>query len=253
MAEASHLSPESSLEAAPRPPSFLKSALGLLRGTSRTPRDAGPTIRQMFAPTRSSRRTSDEPPDSARGMRRALKTELNRVSGSRYVLRHLAMIEHDLKTDGHDLFERLPLRVLERASAQLESLVESPVTPGVAALRSRLSVSILARERIERPARRPASAAAEIPAAARASSGGAAGVSRPPVSEPAHLDEAAHAVPATPPARTATVPRGAVSSATLAAVSAWGGADHLEVRESSFADFEQASTEWSLLDEPRQP
>lgn len=256
MAESSRLSPESSLEATPRPPSFLQSALGLFRGAGRPSREAGPTIRVMFAPTRTGRPAQDESAaevqDDPNAMRRALKVELNRVSGSRYVLRHLAKIEHDLKVHGLETFDRLPLRVLERASAQLESLVESPVTPGVAALRSRLAVAMLARERVERPGRAPA-----VP--------GASTANRPPVVPEAtappppasrHTGEAArHESAAARPPRAHAAPerdRGS-SAAALSALSAWGGEDHLEVRESSFADFEQASTEWQLLDEPRKP
>jgi hypothetical protein len=257
MAESSRLSPESSLEATPRPPSFLQSALGLFRGPSRPPREAGPTIRVMFAPTRAGRAAHDEAAaeahDDPQALRRALKAELNRVSGSRYVLRHLAKIEHDLKVHGLELFDRLPLRVLEKASAQLESLVESPVTPGIAALRSRLAVALLARERVERPGRpvagpgpstgdrRPAVPVAAAP--------------QPPAerrSGEAAVNEAAAAGRASRVHRPPERDRGS-SSATFSALSAWGGEDHLEVRESSFADFEQASTEWQLLDEPRKP
>jgi hypothetical protein len=259
MAQASRLPPESSLELEPRPPSFLQSALGLLRGASRTPREAGPTIRVMFAPTRAGRSARDaeaaDVQDDPRAMRRALKAELNRVSGSRYVLRHLAKIEHDLKVHGLDLFDRLPLRVLEKASAQLESLVVSPVTPGVAALRSRMAVAMLARERIERPAGRPSRAPLDMPSAARNPDAPghptpAPKADVPPAARPAPPDDAAG--DAEVRHSSGSTRRGAATAASLSAMSAWGGEDHLEVRESSFADFEQASTEWQLLDEPRQ-
>ncbi|MCU0775440.1 MAG: hypothetical protein MUC74_13365 [Ideonella sp.] len=256
MAESSRLSPESSLEAAPRPTSFLQSALGLFRTASRPSREAGPTIRVMFAPTRAGRQAQDESAaevhDDPKAMRRALKVELNRVSGSRYVLRHLAKIEHDLKVHGLETFDRLPLRVLEKASAQLESLVESPITPGVAALRSRLAVAMLARERVERPGR-----AAAVPGASAADRrAGVPEAATPQRPAGPHPGEAAEHEPVAARAprvhRTTERDRGS-SAAALSALSAWGGEDHLEVRESSFADFEQASTEWQLLDEPRKP
>jgi hypothetical protein len=179
----------------------------------------------MFAPSRPG---DGDAPDAAmahddpQAMRQALKHELNRVRDSRYVLRHLAKIEHDLKTQGLDMFDRLPLRVLEKAAAQLESLVEPPFAPGIAALRSRLAVAMLARERIERSSRDNA---------------------RPPGSEPARSGGSKGDGTAAPPAARR-------SAANPSSWSSWSSPEHVEVRESSFADFERASTEWQLLDEP---
>jgi hypothetical protein len=242
MAEPSGSATDSTFSGARRP-SLLRSALGLLR-PGRAPRDAGPTIRGMFAdPSRgeiaAEARVGDEP--DAAAMRHALKHELSRVNGSRYVLRHLAMIEHELKIRGLDLFDQLPVRVLQQASIQLESLVQAPVSPGVAALRSRLSVAILARERVERPAEpsteRSAGHTAERPVAAEAR--GPAAPRRAPV-RPASLGTPGVASVGTP-----------VSASTFAALMAWDGAQEVEVSEASVDDFEKATTDWQLLDEPR--
>ena len=237
MAEPSRLSPDSALESAPKV-SFLQSALGLLRGTR--PRDAGPTIRGMFAvgTVGGSRDDANEADEiDAPAMRAALKHELSRVNGSRYVLRHLAMIEHELKAQGLAVFDKLPVRVLEKAAVQLESLVQSPVSPGVAALRSRLRVAVMAREKVERPIYRTGSPATS-PVAAKAAS------TSPP-------STGGHGAARGQPFDPATLAAAPVSASTFAALTAWSGEGKLEVSEASVDDFEKATTEWTLLDEPR--
>jgi hypothetical protein len=262
MAEPSGSATDSTFSGARRP-SLLRSALGLLR-PGRPPRDAGPTIRGMFAdPSRgeapAEAGVGDEP--DAAAMRQALKQELGRVNGSRYVLRHLAMIEHELKSRGLDLFDQLPVRVLQQASIQLESLVQSPVSPGVAALRSRLSFAILSRERVERPTERPSERPTERAAERRAER-----PAEPPPEAPGYRRAGGPqpAAPGSPAAARRAPVRAAslgtpgvasvgtpVSASTFAALMAWDGAQEVEVSEASVDDFEKATTDWQLLDEPR--
>ena len=75
-----------------------------------------------------------------------LRDLFDRCSRSRAVLPHLATLEHELNQRGMPVFEELPLRVLQRAAAQLEGLAQEPVLEGIALLQARLDVSIVARE-----------------------------------------------------------------------------------------------------------
>jgi hypothetical protein len=100
-------------------------------------------------------------------MRRDLKDLLGRVRGSRYVLRHLATLEYGLKKKGEAIFDDMHLPALEKAAAQLESLIEQPVSPGVSALRARVRTSVQFRRRMAtgmplRPAETPKTVAAPL-------------------------------------------------------------------------------------------
>ena len=191
---------------------------------SRAEASAGPDTRAEIADSRCDR------------MRADLKEVFSRVNGSRFVLRHLATLEHEMKKKGDAAFEDLPLGVLQRAALQLESLIEPPVPMGVAALRSRLGVALLARERVVMPTESPI-AATTLP--------------MPP--------------PAVPPRRPGSPGPGRLASSSLAPTSATADTQpavlvrerissyiadgHIEVSEASVSDFEKAVTDWGLLQE----
>ena len=75
-----------------------------------------------------------------------LKAHLDRCSRARAILPHLATLEHELKQRGMRVFDELPLRVLQRASGQLDGLAQEPVLEGFALLQARLDLAIVARE-----------------------------------------------------------------------------------------------------------
>lgn len=76
-----------------------------------------------------------------------LKALLDRAKGSRPVLKHLAMLEIRLRLEGPAMIDTLPLETLRKVVDQLEAVLPYPVPQGVAALRARLDVALLARER----------------------------------------------------------------------------------------------------------
>jgi hypothetical protein len=76
-----------------------------------------------------------------------LKALLDRARGSRPVLKHLAMLEIRLRLEGPAVIDELPLETLRKVVEQLESVLPYPVPQGVATLRARLDVAVLARER----------------------------------------------------------------------------------------------------------
>lgn len=82
----------------------------------------------------------------ARLMAADLKAHLDRCSRARATLPHLATLEHELKQRGMQVFDQLPLRVLQRASGQLDGLAQEPILEGFALLQARLDVAIVARE-----------------------------------------------------------------------------------------------------------
>lgn len=190
----------------------------------KSPDAAGPDTRAEIADSRCER------------MRADLKEMFSRVNGSRYVLRHLATLEHEMKKKGDAAFEDLPLGVLQKAALQLESLVVPPVPVGVAALRSRLGVALLARERVVVPPEPPV-AATTMP--------------MPP--------------PAVPPRRPGSPGPGRLASSSLQPaaalqdtqpavlvrerISSYIADGHIEVSEASVSDFEKAVTDWGLLQE----
>lgn len=79
-------------------------------------------------------------------MRTELKALLSQRPDTRSALRHLAVLETQLKRDGLVAFDILPLDVLGRAQEQLESLTEDFGSPGLGALHSRLQLALLKRD-----------------------------------------------------------------------------------------------------------
>ena len=76
-----------------------------------------------------------------------LKSLLDRAKGSRPVLKHLAMLEIRMRLEGPSVIDALPLETLRKVVEQLEAVLPYPVPQGVATLRARLDVALLARER----------------------------------------------------------------------------------------------------------
>lgn len=79
-----------------------------------------------------------------------LRSLLDRARGSRRVLKHLAMLEIRLRLEGAGVIDTLPWSTLKKVVSQLESVLPYPIPQGVAALRARLDVALLAREREHR-------------------------------------------------------------------------------------------------------
>ena len=190
----------------------------------RSLQSAGPDTRAEIADSRCDR------------MRGDLKEMFSRVNGSRYVLRHLATLEHEMKKKGDAAFEDLPLGVLQKAALQLESLIVPPVPVGVAALRSRLGVALLARERVVPPPE--STVAAPLTPAPSA----AMPPRRPGSPGPGRLASSALHPPA---ALQDTQPAVLVRER----ISAYIADGHIEVSEASVSDFEKAVTDWGLLQE----
>lgn len=136
----------------------VRDKLGLLNRAIKLERSDG-KVRVTLDATQAS--THKTPADaaahaSAQVIRQELKELFNRCPGSREVLPHLAGVEHAIKTHGLAAFEKLPQRVLQRASGQLESVVTEPVSAGIAELRSRIGVALKHFEKIEQAASRRA-------------------------------------------------------------------------------------------------
>ncbi|HJV96949.1 MAG TPA: hypothetical protein VJ608_12965 [Albitalea sp.] len=81
-----------------------------------------------------------------RAMRKALHDLLEQHRHVRRVMRHLRHFESALKRSGMRAFDDLPVDVQKTALAQLQSLVSDWSPAGLAELRSRLSVSVMAKE-----------------------------------------------------------------------------------------------------------
>jgi len=77
---------------------------------------------------------------SLQGMRTALKELLDQHGDTRRVMRHLGLVESTLKRSGTKAIDELPAEVLKAAALQLESLAGGRSTPGLAELRSHLTV-----------------------------------------------------------------------------------------------------------------
>jgi hypothetical protein len=77
-----------------------------------------------------------------RQMRRDLYTLLERHPASRQTMRRLDVIERTLRHTGMNAVEALPLPVLAKGLAELESLVWDWSVPGLAEVRSRLAVAV---------------------------------------------------------------------------------------------------------------
>jgi len=79
-------------------------------------------------------------------MRADLKSHLDRRTGTRAILPHLGILEHELGKRGMRTFNELPLTVLRRAAGQLNGLAEEPLLEGFVLLQAWLDMSIVDRE-----------------------------------------------------------------------------------------------------------
>ncbi|MEP7298650.1 MAG: hypothetical protein ABI702_20890 [Burkholderiales bacterium] len=80
-----------------------------------------------------------------RRIRRDLYDLLGQHPSSRRLMRHLAAVERTLQTGGLRGFEALPVRVIARALAEMDSLVRDWSPVGLAELRSRMAVIVKTR------------------------------------------------------------------------------------------------------------
>ncbi len=89
------------------------------------------------------------PPDHSEAvlLRAALKGVLDQHASSRSVLVHLTVLEKALGRLGLKAFDELPHDVLRRAMSQLETLVSDWSPGNLAALRARLTASLIKRGR----------------------------------------------------------------------------------------------------------
>ncbi|MFO1330383.1 MAG: hypothetical protein U1F56_23770 [Rubrivivax sp.] len=118
-------------------------------------------------------------------MQASLAALLDQKPGHRQALRHLAFIEHALERKGLRGLHKVPFDVLQRAHAQLDGLVTNWSDDGLAALRSRMAVTL-----IEREPPRPATAAEADPGPTESGVDSAAPLAHPQTLEG---DEAAEA------------------------------------------------------------
>ncbi|MDE2564333.1 MAG: hypothetical protein KGL50_00990, partial [Burkholderiales bacterium] len=86
--------------------------------------------------------------------RQQLSALLDEVPGTRTAMRHLVFVEKALQKKGFRALAKLPTELLARALEQLEGLVTNWSPVGLASLRSRLAVLLMAREQV--PAADPA-------------------------------------------------------------------------------------------------
>lgn len=78
----------------------------------------------------------------------ALSEVLSRHAASRRVFRHLGVLEKAIAKHGPRAPRQLPIELLEQALAQLETLVNDWSSPGLAYLRSSLSVEVKERLKV---------------------------------------------------------------------------------------------------------
>jgi len=104
-------------------------------------------------PERSSRLHSQPAPptrpptaDIALTMQLELRHLITQHAGTRQLMRHLGYIERAMRKNGPDALDDIPLDVLSKGFTQLKSLVTDWSRPGLAELRSRLSILIAAKE-----------------------------------------------------------------------------------------------------------
>lgn len=79
-------------------------------------------------------------------MRKQLAELLDELPETRQTLRHLVFVEHAIHKHGLKALHKLPVKVMERALAQLEGLVTNWSPVGLASLRSKLAVAVIDRE-----------------------------------------------------------------------------------------------------------
>ena len=75
-----------------------------------------------------------------------LRQLLVQHADARNLMRHLTFVERSLRLSGPDGLQAVPIEVVTKASQQLENLVTDWSPPGLAELRSRLSVLVMAQE-----------------------------------------------------------------------------------------------------------
>jgi hypothetical protein len=80
-----------------------------------------------------------------RHMKRDLYDLLGQHPSSRQLMRRLAAVERTLHTGGLEGFEALPVRVIAKALAELDSLVRDWSSTGLAELRSRMAMIVKTR------------------------------------------------------------------------------------------------------------
>jgi len=80
-----------------------------------------------------------------RHMKRDLYELLGQHPSSRQLVRRLAAVEHTLHTEGLEGLEALPVRVIAKALAEMDSLVRDWSPTGLAELRSRMAVIVKTR------------------------------------------------------------------------------------------------------------
>ena len=80
-----------------------------------------------------------------RHMKRDLYDLLGQHPSSRQLMRRLAAVERTLHTEGLEGFEALPVRVIAKALAEMDSLVRDWSPTGLAELRSRMAVIVKTR------------------------------------------------------------------------------------------------------------
>ena len=89
--------------------------------------------------------------DHVRRITRDLYVLLGQHPSSRRLVRHLAVVEHTLRTTGLRGFDALPVRVIAKALTDLESLVRDWSPAGLAELRSRMAVIVKTRPMTAEP------------------------------------------------------------------------------------------------------
>lgn len=84
--------------------------------------------------------------DIAAAMESELRQLINQHTKTRQLMRHLGYIERSIRLGGPKMLNDIPLDVLCKGHAQLKSIVHDWSSPGLSELRSRLAVTIAAKE-----------------------------------------------------------------------------------------------------------
>jgi hypothetical protein len=117
------------------------------------PDDKSPSVAPGAQPQGAGQAENAAPPhndERALQMHAALRKALDAAPNSRKVFRHLATVEHYLWRKGTLFLHDLSLPALQRIVEQLDGVANSPLAPGLVALREWLVDTIAARERMER-------------------------------------------------------------------------------------------------------
>jgi hypothetical protein len=108
----------------------------------------------------------EEKRERVKRMRRDLFTLMEQHPESRQLMRHLDLAERTLRHGGLQALEKLPVRVIAKALAQMERLVWDWTPVGLAELRSRMAVMV--KNRAHEPSRQAAAVEAPEPDTSRA-------------------------------------------------------------------------------------